>query len=225
MLTSVLAGLSILMVGDSHLIEPAYLITTLHDDLTKNGAVVHSIGVCGSNPGGWVKATPSDCGGAERRGNGKVEVHSNMQTRPITELIAEEKPNLVIVIMGDTMAAYDKGSFPKTWAWQSTTQLTKAIAGTNTQCIWIGPTWGTEGGKYNKTYARVRQVSNFLNSNVAPCAYIDSLKLSKPGEWATVDGTHLTETGYQAWGKALSQAIVETIKSEDGGNAKASKRP
>ena len=208
MITSLLAGLSILIIGDSHLTAPGYLITTLHDGLSKQGAIVHTIGVCGSNPGSWLKATPGDCGEGERKGDSQpVFKVSGAQTRPITDLINKDKPDLVVVVMGDTMAGYDKGSFMKTWAWQNTTQLTKAISTAGTACVWIGPAWGTEGGKYKKSYARVEQVSNFLASNVKPCSYINSLDLSKPGEWPTVDGQHFTESGYQQWGKALTQAI------------------
>lgn len=215
MVTSLLAGLTILIVGDSHLTAPNYLISTLHDGLTQQGAVVHTLGVCGSNPGDWLKATPGDCGQGERRGKeAPVFKPSGAQTRPISELIAADKPNLVVVVMGDTMAGYDKAAFMKTWAWQNTTQFTKAIAATGTACVWIGPSWGTEGGKYKKNFARVQQVSSFLSSNVKPCTYINSLELSKPGEWPTVDGQHFTESGYKSWGKALTQAIVETVDTK-----------
>ena len=215
MVTSLLAGLTILIVGDSHLTAPNYLISTLHDGLTQQGAVVHTLGVCGSNPGDWLKATPGDCGQGERRGKeAPVFKPSGAQTRPISELIAADKPNLVVVVMGDTMAGYDKAAFMKTWAWQNTTQFTKAIAATGTACVWIGPSWGTEGGKYKKNFARVQQVSSFLSSNVKPCTYINSLELSKPGEWPMVDGQHFTESGYKSWGKALTQAIVETVDTK-----------
>ena len=208
MITSVLAGLSILIIGDSHLTAPDYLITTLHDGLTKQGAVVHSIGVCGSNPGSWIKATPGDCGEGERKGTDKpVFKASGAKTRPISDLLTQEKPDLVVVVMGDTMGGYGTGSFMKTWAWQNTTQLTKAISGSGTACVWIGPAWGTEGGKYKKDFARVKQVSSFLASNVQPCDYINSLTMSKPGEWPTVDGQHFTASGYKQWGQALTQAI------------------
>ncbi|MGO3742116.1 SGNH/GDSL hydrolase family protein [Kerstersia sp.] len=209
MLPSILAGLSILIVGDSHMTAPNYLISSLHDDLQARGAVVHSIGVCGSNPGDWVQATPGTCGGGERQGTAAAQFQpGGAHTRPITELISQDKPDLVIVIMGDTMAGYEKTAFSRTWAWQNTTQLTRAIAATDTACLWVGPPWGTTGGKFNKSDARVQQVSSFLANNVAPCGYIDSLKLSQPGQWATVDGQHLTANGYRSWGAAIADAVL-----------------
>ncbi|AZY49968.1 SGNH/GDSL hydrolase family protein [Bordetella avium] len=209
MLASLFTGLSILLVGDSHLAAPDYLITTLQDDLVKQGAQVQTIGVCGSNAGDWLKTTPGNCGGAVRTNAGPVQLKGkDAQTTPITELIAKQKPQLVVIVLGDTMAGYSNASFPKTWAWQQTTALTKAIAGTGTACVWVGPGWGTEGGKYNKNFARVKQMSAFLASNVAPCAYIDSTQFSKPGAWATTDGQHYTAAGYKAWGDAIAKQLT-----------------
>lgn len=209
MASSLLAGLSILIIGDSHMATPNYLISGLHDDLLSKGAMVHSIGFCGANAGDWIKVSPAgSCGAAERRGKEPAQsLRGKVSTTPIKELIAKDKPDLVLIVIGDTMAGYDKPSFPKAWVWQQTTGLTKAIAATGTQCAWIGPNWGNEGGRYGKTYAKVKQISTFLTSNVAPCSYIDSLNMSKPGEWRTTDGQHFTVAGYKVWGSAIAEAI------------------
>ncbi|MBB3258150.1 hypothetical protein F4827_003018 [Paraburkholderia bannensis] len=207
MLASVLAGLSILIVGDSHLSEPGYLIDTLQDQLVAAGAQVHTYGVCGSTPGDWVKSVPGTCGGATRAGKAPLVIDHNAKTQPIDQLIAANKANLVIVVEGDTIGGYGKDDFPKTWAWQQVTALTQDLAASKTACVWVGPVWGTEGGKYQKTFARVKQLSSFLATNVAPCSYIDSTTFSKPGEWATVDGQHLTTTGYKYWGGDIMKAL------------------
>ncbi|CAM3615055.1 Cell division protein FtsQ [Bordetella sputigena] len=210
MLPAVLAGLSILIIGDSHMTVPTHLISTLHDDLVQQGAHVHSLGICGANAGDWTKVTTGTCGGAERIDKGQIKVlGANPQTTPIKQLIANDKPNIVMIVMGDTMAAYDKPDFPKTWVWQQVTALTGDIAATNTACIWIGPAWGSEGGKFGKTFARVKLMSSFLAANVAPCAYIDSLNFSKPGQWGTVDGQHFTAPGYKQWGDAITKAVLD----------------
>ncbi|VFR29545.1 Cell morphology protein [plant metagenome] len=210
MVTSILAGLSILVIGDSHLTSN-YLITTLHDNLSAQGAQVHTIGVCGANAGDWLKVTPGTCGGAERIGKGKiVPAGSAAKTTPITQLLQKDKPDLVVIVMGDTMAGYTTPQFPKTWIWQQVTSLTKEIGKSQTACVWVGPAWGSEGGKYNKTFPRVKMMSSFLSSNVAPCGYIDSLKFSKPGEWTTTDGQHFTASGYKTWGDAITKQILVT---------------
>ncbi|CAM3312668.1 SGNH/GDSL hydrolase family protein [Pseudomonas floridensis] len=213
---SIIAGMTILIIGDSHLATPDYLIHTLHDNLVQQGAKVHSLGICGANAGDWLKATPGTCGGAERRDAQKTEVlGSKASTLPIGELLASDKPDLVLIVMGDTMASYTKPAFPKAWLWQQTTALTKEIAASGTRCAWVGPNWGTEGGKYGKTFARVELTSKFLAANVAPCSYIDSLQFSKPGQWATVDGQHLTGPGYKTWSDSISKALLETPAVKD----------
>lgn len=214
MTSSLFAGLSILIIGDSHMATPNYLIGSLHDDLIRKGANVHSIGICGANAGDWLKVTPGgSCGAAERRGKAPATaLAGKVNTTPIKELIGKEKPDLVLIVIGDTMAGYEKQSFPKAWIWQQTTGLTKAIAQTGTQCAWVGPSWGTEGGKYGKTYAKVKQMSSFLSANVAPCSYVDSLKFSTPGQWSTTDGQHLNVQGYQKWGLAISGALEDARK-------------
>lgn len=207
---SILAGLSILMIGDSHLSKPDYLIGPLHDNLLMQGAQVHSVGVCGSIPGNWLAVTAGACGSAERVGKSPAVLQTtNAATKSISSLIAAEKPALVVIVMGDTIAAYDKPDFPKTWAWQQTTALVKAISATGTACAWVGPSWGTEGGRYGRTYARVELMSKFLAANVAPCRYIDSLSMSKRGQWPTADGQHLSPGGYKQWADAIAQSLKQ----------------
>jgi len=211
MAASLLAGLTILMIGDSHLATPDYLIKSLHDNMVQQGAQVHTLGVCGSKAGDWTQVVPGACGGAERRNKDKaVVLGTKATTQPVGQLVAADKADLVVVVMGDTMADYTKPAFPKTWAWQQTTALTKAIKETGAKCVWVGPNWGTEGGKYGKTYARVEMTSKFLASNVAPCEYIDSLSFSKQGQWATIDGQHLTSMGYASWSKAITDALLKS---------------
>ncbi|WP_019937769.1 SGNH/GDSL hydrolase family protein [Bordetella sp. FB-8] len=209
MIASVLAGLSILMIGDSHLSSPGYLIDSLQDRLIADGAQVHTLGVCGSNPGDWVSSVPGTCGGAKRSGKAPLIKLSNAKTVPVDQLIAADKANLVVIVLGDTISGYGKDDFPKAWAWQQVTALTRNLAAHKTACVWVGPAWGSEGGKYGKTYARVKYLSSFLAANVAPCSYVDSLTFSKPGQWVTIDGVHLTPLGYKYWGADIAQAIVK----------------
>ncbi|SDS49865.1 hypothetical protein SAMN05216598_1780 [Pseudomonas asplenii] len=215
--SSVVAGLTFLIIGDSHLATPYFLLNPLHEALSRQGAQVHSLGICAANAGDWLKATPSPCGGAERRGNAEATVLDNASTRAIGELLDSDKPDLVVIVMGDTMASYDKPSFPKAWIWQQTNSLVKAIAAHQRPCVWVGPSWGSEGGKYGKTYERVRTMSDFLSKSVAPCRYIDSLQFSGKGEWATIDGQHLTLTGYKAWSDAIVKALLQMPLPRPGG--------
>ncbi len=211
-MSALLAGLTVLIIGDSHMSTPDYLITTLHDDLMKKGATVYSFGACGVAAGDWMVKSQSPCGGAERIKDGPVvqKTGQDAMTRPFKELVKTYKPNLVVVINGDTMASYSSPELPKTWIGQQVTRLTKGVKDTGVACAWVGPAWGTEGGKFNKTFARAKEMSGYLSDIVAPCVYIDSLTLSKQGEWNSSDGQHFDVAGYKAWGTGIGNAITSS---------------
>jgi len=210
MSNAALAGLVLLVIGDSHLATPNYLIGPLHDQLIEQGAEVHSIGVCGANAADWVTTSPGDCGRAERRGNEPaIKIQDGASTTPITELIEQGAPDAVVVVIGDTIAAYNNETFPRSWAYQQVSTLTRAIAETGVKCYWVGPGWSNNPGRFNKTNERVEEVSDFLAENVAPCTYIDSTQFAEPGDWRTIDGQHYTGSGYRQWGQAIAEFIVE----------------
>jgi len=207
MAAGTLAGIAMLVLGESHLSLPGYLMNPLYEELTTQGASVHAIGACGATAGDWLKKVEVPCG-ADRFKGDTVFKGRAATTSPIKELIAQDKPNLVVIILGDTMASYDNETFPRAWGWQGITGLTKEIAATQTPCVWVGPAWGTPGGKYFKNDKRVEFMAGFLEKNVAPCVFIDSLKFSKPGQWATVDGQHFNLAGYQAWSANITKALA-----------------
>jgi hypothetical protein len=208
-MNALLAGLVILVIGDSHMVSRDYLITTLHDDLAAQGATVHSYGMCGTNAGDWVYKTTVSCGKAERHAKAGPVIDRSPRAPGWTldELIAANHPNLIVVEIGDTMAGYGQQAFPQGWIYGEVRALTQKIAAHNLPCVWVGPPWGSEGSSYHKTFARVKEMSQFLSTAVAPCRFIDSTQFSKPGVWPTLDGQHLTASGYRAWGRDIAQAI------------------
>ena len=208
MSTASLVGLTLLVIGESHMSLPEYLVNPLWEDLTKQGAKVHTIGACGASAADWLTSKKVDCG-SERLPDGKFIFKNQREatTIPYKDLIAKDKPDVVVVIIGDTMGAYDKDPFPRSWAWSSITALTKEIAASKVTCVWVGPPWGKDGGKYKKTNVGAQRVSDFMEKNVSPCIYINSLKMSKIDEWKTIDGQHLNPPGYDKWALAITQAI------------------
>lgn len=201
-LTAALAGLSFLVIGESHMLYE--FPQALHADLESQGAAyVHTVGACGASAVDWVKPRQVDCG-QEKKGDAPNQVlKSGTQTRPIKQLIEATKPDVVVVIIGDTMGSYDNETFPRAWAWQGVSSLTKEISSTGTACVWVGPAYGRAGGKYNKRDDRVERINRFLSANVSPCVYIDSLEFAKPGQWRTFDGQHFAGDGYANWSKAI----------------------
>jgi hypothetical protein len=203
-----LAGLVILLIGDSHMSNPDYLVRSLHNGLTSEGAVVNTYGMCGVAAADWIYKVTAPCR-AERHGTAPATYgRSVAPTWVVGDLITENQPNLVMVQLADAMAGYDKAELPRPWIYDQVRQLVQRITARNISCVWIGPTWGDPNSGYHKTVARVREMSDFLSQIVAPCGYVDSTKFAQPGEWQTVDGQHFTAAGYRKWGTDISEAVV-----------------
>jgi hypothetical protein len=208
---SALAGLVVLIIGDSHNASKEFLLSSLHDALVNQGASVHSYGVCGSQPIDWVKQTELQCGRAERH-NGEeptVDHSPKVKTWSLEKLIEQHHPDLLVVELGDNMGGYGVlPALPKDWISFEVQQMLKPITAHHLPCVWVGPPWGSEGGPSNKTFARVQDLSGYLSQIVYPCRYIDSLRFSQPGQWPTFDGEHLTPDSYRIWGADIADATV-----------------
>jgi lysophospholipase L1-like esterase len=206
-----LAGLTILVLGDSHMAGHDYLLSSLHDALENQGANVHSYGMCGASAEAWLQKTTVSCGKGERheKATAITEMGKQDYTWQISELLAKHHPNLVIVEAADAIGGYGSPELPKGWIYDQVHALTTKIASANAACVWVGPVYGDVNSSYHKADDRVRELSQFLSQSVAPCAYIDSLKfVSNPRQWPTTDGQHLTSSGYRAWGTAIANAVV-----------------
>ncbi|MFA6062089.1 MAG: SGNH/GDSL hydrolase family protein [Gallionella sp.] len=209
-----LAGMTVLMIGDSHMATKGYLISSLHDELMQQGAKVYSYGACGTLSGDWMRTIQPPCGGAFRLNDKPLRVRAGeaASTTPLPDLVREHHPDLIVVINGDTMAGYKSAVLPRPWISKEVSLLTHGIKASGVSCVWVGPAWGNEGGKNGKNFPRVKEMSDFLAENVAPCTYINSLNMSKPGEWGTLseDGQHFTDAGYQSWGSAIAKQILSS---------------
>jgi hypothetical protein len=211
----VLAGLTILVLGDSHMAGHDYLISSLHDALENQGAVVHSYGMCGASADAWLEKTTVSCGRAERHDKAQPVAETGKQeyTWTINDLLEKHHPNLVIVEAADAMGGYGSPELPKAWIYDQVRALSGRIRAANASCVWVGPIWGAANSPYHKVDARVAELSQFLSQSVAPCRYVDSTRFAKPGEWPTTDGQHLTIAGYKFWGRDIADAVGQ-LKSQ-----------
>ena len=216
MANAALAGLVILIIGDSHIASKDFLLGSLHDALVNQGAIVHTYGVCGSQPHDWVAETELGCGRAERHNAADPTVDKSppkVKTWSLEKLIQQNHPNLLIVELGDNMAGYGaQPALPKEWITSETLQMLQPIEAHHLPCIWVGPPWGAENGPSNKTFERVHDLSNYLSTIVYPCRYVDSLRFSQPGQWPTYDGEHLTPDSYRLWGTDIANATLRLAK-------------
>jgi hypothetical protein len=206
-----LAGLTVLVIGASHLAKPTYLIKTLHDEFTERGAQVHSVGVCGVMPSEWLQATTSRCGGAERIEDDPIilSMASAARTIPFETLLEQRKPDVVVIVMGDNLANYKASSFSRTDVKKEVLSLTTLLASKSIRCVWVGPAWGEDNKLAGKTLKRTQDISTYLETQVKPCDYVNSLEMSKPSQWKTTDGQHFFAEGYQAWGAAIANEVEQ----------------
>lgn len=206
-----LTGLTVLVIGASHLAKPTYLIKTLRDELTERGAQVHSVGVCGVLPSEWLKKTTSRCGGAERLEAQPIvlSMATAAQTVPLDTLLETQKPDIVVIVMGDNLANYKALNFSRADVKKELLSLTTLLASKAIRCVWVGPAWGEDNKLSGKSLKRTQEISAFLETQVKPCDYVNSLEMSKPAEWQTTDGQHFFAEGYQKWGGAIANEIEQ----------------
>jgi hypothetical protein len=205
-----LAGLAMLIIGDSHIASIGYFNNALNDELVAQGATVQTFGVCDSAPVDWVSPGPIVCGRGERHNLAPASISPGNSARgwALTSLISEYTPNIVVIELGDNMAGYGvTPSLPRDLIASQVHDLLRPIVERKLPCIWIGPPWGTEGGVYKKTNARVKELSDFLSSIVTPCHYVDSLAFAQPGQWSTIDGVHLTIGTTRIWDNDIVRSI------------------
>ncbi len=216
-----LAGLVILMIGDSHM---QHMLTSLHNQLEDDGAAVHSYFMCGATAGDWVfpsqVASWAGCGKGEHHEKDPVILQNQKQmpTYLLSALIDKYHPNLIVVELGDGMGKYGSAQLDRPWITDQVHLLSGKIAASKIACDWVGPTWGQDKPPYNKIEAEVRELSQVLSTSVAPCRFSDSSAFARPGEWPTVDGTHLQPDGYRKWSVDIADAIV---RLKTGGLARA----
>lgn len=174
-----LAGLSILVIGDSHLRDQNYLLGTLHDELLGRGAKVHTIGVCGSTPADWVTTKAGDCGGAERIDKGTITyTEASAKTKPVKQLI---DPVGKAQSRGGHHGRHD-------WGLQATHL---------SPCMGLAAGHGVDQGDWRHRrqvrlgWAGMGQRGRQVRQNLR-----------------SIDGQHFTPTGYKEWGKAIAKAIA-----------------
>ena len=206
-----LAGLTILVLGDSHMAGREYLLSSLHDALEAQGASVHTYGMCGASADAWLEKSTVSCGRGERHDKASAVTDTGKQeyTWQINDLLAKHHPNLVVVEAADAMGGYTSPTLPKAWIYEQTHALASRIAASGASCVWVGPVYGNVNSPYHKADDRVRELSQFLSQSVAPCRYVDSLHFEPTPSWPTTDGQHLTGAGYKAWGQDIADAVAQ----------------
>lgn len=215
-MNAALVGVTLLIIGDSHVAFEGSLLSVLPEAYEQMGAKVITYGDCSSTPKAWIKGpTDNGCGGSVREGTAPITdpYETKFPFPDINTLINKWHPTAVIVVYGDTLGAYNAETLPAEWVEREMTPLTTAIS-SKTQCIWVGPTWGTFNPRYGKTEQKTQRISDFLSTHVKPCTYIDSTLLMKSHAVKTVDGLHLTPQSYKVWGAGIVDKTLPLLEKK-----------
>jgi len=205
-----LAGLSLLIVGDSHVSAPGSLATTLHDALAAEGAAVYTAGVCAASPSHFLKGRSTTCGRVLRGPDGKLSLKVKASAPKLEALLADHAPDHVIFVFGDNMGGYRMKHLPRGFIETEVMAIVAALP-EGTGCSWMGPPWGEEGTAYRKTHARAAALNAALREASAPCHYIDVQAATGTGTIDTVDGLHPKPAGYRMWAEVASAALVHAL--------------
>ena len=206
-----LTGLTLLVVGENSMSFKGSLITTLPDQLKQQGAHVFSYGACGASPEDWLKIKPAPCGAFRMDGGPVRERPSNVATtQAMDDLISKHQPDLIVLVMGNYLISKNDTELPKNQISRSVSALTDEIRTKGIRCVWVGPVQdeSAEPNTRKKWNARLSELSDYLSTSVTPCTFIDSLHLSKAGDWKTSDGDFLNQTGYENWARGITNAIT-----------------
>jgi hypothetical protein len=209
--SAVLAGLAILVIGENQMANPGYLLNPLHEALRSRGAIVHSLGMCGGFPTRWLDGPPTTCGTAERHGVDAARVNwgETPHRFDLREIVNRLRPSAVVVVIHETLAAYDRPEMDADWARHEVGTLAAYLARESVTCYWVGPGWGDPHKRYHKTPERVRAVADVIQEASRPCRFIDSLSFAAPGDWKTINGRDYTVKGYRAWANAIAETIAQ----------------
>lgn len=212
-MSALLAGLTLLIIGDSHVTFKDSLLSLLPDAYVSAGAKVVTYGVCSSTAADWVVPTVNNgCGASTRLGTMPITAPTMTPTAPppIASLIAKWHPDAVLVVLGDTMGGYNQPDLPRNWIDEQVKTLTYVLG--KTACVWVGPTWGQYSPRYGKTDKRTQEMVDFMKGEVSPCTYVDGTTMMQAGGVKTIDGVHLTPADYKVWGAGIVQQTLPVLE-------------
>ncbi len=153
---------------------------------------------------------PEPWGAVDRFSDGLTERTSQMKTPPLSDLISNFSPDLVVIQLGDNFFRmdWDEG---KTAAVVSAFLTEYRLLSPNSKCVWVSPFSG-----YAKDPKRLETYFNVIldESKKANCDVIDSRTLiTYPGKKG--DGMHLNSAGPEGieiaktWAEKITQSIVK----------------
>ena len=167
----------------------------MHDQLTNNGAVVHSYLMCGATAHDWLAKSTVSCGRGERHEKGAPVINTQQLLPTYFAARADRQDGHHRRRRAGRELEPDHA-----WVRQEVHTLAGKIAASHISCVWIGPTWGQNKQPYPTTDASIKELTQLLSESVSPSASFSTRRGFRPAGRACrlPTGTHLLD-GYRRW--------------------------
>jgi hypothetical protein len=193
---------STLLIGDSHSVGAfgKTLDSLMREDKTRE---VRTVASCGSIIRWFYTGTPTSCGFLQIDAEGKMTESLKAHTPLISWLLAEKKPDLIIVELG---ANYMVG-YPDTTLVRDVEQLLKDIDSTGAKCLWVSP---PDSRKYREQ--RKLLVARLEKLVSARCQWFDSLQFTRYPDTGG-DGVHYSTSNMIPIAKEWASQVYQVVES------------
>jgi hypothetical protein len=158
----------VLYVGDSHSVGPfGWRLDAL---LRDSGRVTATYASCGSIAQWWVTGKPTPCGYFFRGAAGKTEKGEKGPTPIFADLMAQAKPQAVIVELGANYAGYPSDDY----AVKDMAAMAEKIKAAGAACFWVTR---PDSRKGREDIPRILELT--YRAVADKCAVFDSTKVTK----------------------------------------------
>jgi hypothetical protein len=208
----------VLYIGDSHSVLYSKTGTTMgnkiSDKLKKCGASeVHYRGVCGSRPKSWMPGkTPKTTCGLSSMGPSTYKTTKKGETKNLSDLQKEVKPEVIVINLGDNMFTWKKvngkneGTIPSSTKVISEVQALLKTIPSQVNCVWIGPVYHSKGRHYHKPNKAVDKLYDAIIKGVGSrCQLVDSRGVFSSTK--ANDGLHLLPSESKVWGENIAKKL------------------
>ena len=214
----------LLFIGDSH--SQGVFGDTL-DGLVRENYSVASFGVGGSTPEWWEKGIQTPWAGWSRSSDG-TEIRDNKPFTPrLSELVTQQKPNVVVIEQGTNLIWADQKGLVKTDAEveAQVKTLIQTAKQSGSACVWIGPphlgahVLGkgiSESQQFAGTLDHVRNIEIKVTAQNG-CTFVDSYPVTRYPDQGG-DGIHYDRAGAEgvkaakAWAIYVKKKLDEAVK-------------
>lgn len=188
---------SILLMGDSHSVGP--FGRTLDSLLRKlPDAQVRTVGSCGSIIRWFYTGTPTSCGSLQIDRAGKISEATKAPTPLVQEMIAAEKPDLMIIELG---ANYMVG-YPEATLTRDVERLLEDVEAIGARCLWVSP---PDSRKYrDQRKILVARLEKLVKDR---CQWFDSLQHTRYPDTGG-DGVHYNTSALNPIAKEWARQVA-----------------